>query len=96
MDQKAVNGEGAAWGKKRDGITDKTLDNEGCFGIGKKEKDKSAVEAVFGFEKDSVGGKCFFGFRHSTDRGLLYLETTIAVVFVVGATTVVFVVRAFV
>ena len=71
MDQKAVNGKGAAWGKKRDGITDETLDNHGGFGIGKEEKDESAVETVFGLEKDSVEGKGFFGFRHSTDSYLL-------------------------
>lgn len=73
MDQKAVNSKGTAWGKKRDGIADETLDNQGGFGIGKEEKDESTVEAVFGLEKDSIGGKGFFGFRHSTDKGLLYL-----------------------
>ena len=72
MDQKAINGKGTAWGKKRDGIAEETLENKGGFGIGKEEKDESAVEAVFGFEKDSIGSKGFFGFRHSTDRGLLY------------------------
>jgi hypothetical protein len=73
MDQKAVNGKGTAWGKKRDGIADETLDNHGCFGVGKEEKDESTVEAVFCLEKNTVRSKCFFGFRHSTDRGLLYL-----------------------
>ena len=71
MDQKTVNGKGATWGKKRDGIADEALDNHGGFGIGKEEKDEGAVEAVFGLKKDSVGGKGFFGFWHSTDSNLL-------------------------
>ena len=71
MDQKTVNGKGTAWGKKRDGITDEALNNHRGFGIGKEEKDESAVETIFGLEKDSVGGKGFFGFRHSTDSYLL-------------------------
>ena len=73
MDQKTVNGKGTAWCKKRDGIADEALNNHRGFGIGKEEKDESTVETVFGLEKDSVGGKGFFGFRHSTDKGLLYL-----------------------
>lgn len=72
MDQKTVNGKGTTWSKKRDGIADETLNNHGGFGIGKEEKDESAVETVFGLEKDSIGGKGFFGVRHSTHRDLLY------------------------